>query len=87
MNRGPASRRAQFNKQWEAGISDRTGGFWVCRGQVLQVGPAGLQGPTWLEVARIHRNYTKKDLHDPDNHDGVTTDLEPDILECEVKWP
>uniref|UniRef100_A0A4W2CHR6 Reverse transcriptase domain-containing protein n=1 Tax=Bos indicus x Bos taurus TaxID=30522 RepID=A0A4W2CHR6_BOBOX len=29
---------------------------------------------------------TKKDLHDPDNHDGVITDLEPDILECEVKW-
>ena len=35
------------------------------------------------------REYTeelyKKDLHDPDNHDGVITDLEPDILECEVK--
>ena len=29
----------------------------------------------------------KKDLHDPDNHDGVITNLEPDILECEVKWP
>ena len=28
----------------------------------------------------------KKDLHDPDNQDGVITDLEPDILECEVKW-
>ena len=28
----------------------------------------------------------KKDLHDPDNHDGVITDLEPDILQCEVKW-
>ena len=28
----------------------------------------------------------KKDLHDPDNHDGVSTHLEPDILECEVKW-
>ena len=28
----------------------------------------------------------KKDLHDPDNHDDVTTNLEPDILECEVKW-
>ena len=28
----------------------------------------------------------KKDLLDPDNHDGVITDLEPDILECEVKW-
>ena len=28
----------------------------------------------------------KKDLHDPDNHDGVITHLEPDIMECEVKW-
>ena len=28
----------------------------------------------------------KKDLHNPDNHDGVITNLEPDILECEVKW-
>ena len=28
----------------------------------------------------------KKDLHEPDNHDGVITHLEPDILECEVKW-
>ena len=28
----------------------------------------------------------KKDLHDPDNHDGVITHLEPDSLECEVKW-
>ena len=28
----------------------------------------------------------KKDLHDPDKHDGVVTNLEPDILECEVKW-
>ena len=32
------------------------------------------------------KNYTKKDLHDPDNHDGVITNLEPDILECKVKW-
>ena len=37
-------------------------------------------------MARIHRRTVKKDLHDPDNHDGVITDLEPDILECEVKW-
>ena len=28
----------------------------------------------------------EKDLHDPDNHDGVISHLEPDILECEVKW-
>ena len=33
-------------------------------------------------MARIHR---RKDLHDPDNHDGMNTHLEPDILECEVK--
>ena len=32
------------------------------------------------------QNYTKKDLHDPNNHDGVITHVEPDILECEVKW-
>ena len=31
-------------------------------------------------------NCTQKDLNDPDNHDGVITHLEPDILECEVKW-
>ena len=32
------------------------------------------------------KNYTKKGLHDPDNQDGVITHLEPDILECKVKW-
>ena len=35
----------------------------------------------WQEYTELH-----KDLHDPDNHDGVITHLEPDILECEVKW-
>ena len=37
-------------------------------------------------MARIHRKTVKKDLQDPDNHDGVITHPEPDILECEVKW-
>ena len=37
-------------------------------------------------MARIHGRTVQKDLHDPDNHDGVITHLEPDILECEVKW-
>ena len=37
-------------------------------------------------MARIHRRTTQKDLHDPDNHNGVSTHLEPDILECEIKW-
>ena len=38
--------------------------------------------PYWQEYAERY----KKDLHDPDNHDGVIIHLEPDILECEVKW-
>ena len=36
-------------------------------------------------MARIHRRTVQKDLHHPDNHNGVITHLEPDILECEVK--
>ena len=36
----------------------------------------------WQEYTELY----KKDLHDPDNHGGVTTHLEPDILECKVKW-
>ena len=37
-------------------------------------------------MARIHRRTVQKDLHNPDNHGGVITHLEPDILESEVKW-
>ena len=37
-------------------------------------------------MARIHRRTIQKGLNDPNNHDGVVTHLEPDILECEVKW-
>ena len=37
-------------------------------------------------MARLTEELYKKDLHDPDKHDGVKTHLEPDILECEVKW-
>ena len=36
----------------------------------------------WQEYTELY----KKDLHNPDNHDGVITHLEPDILECKVKW-
>ena len=42
------------------------------------------------DIKKRRQEYTeelyKKDLHDPDNHDGVITHLEPDILKCEVKW-
>ena len=36
----------------------------------------------WQEYTKLY----KRDLHEPDNHNGVITHLEPDILECEVKW-
>ena len=42
------------------------------------------------DIKKRWKKYTeelnKKDLHDPDNHDGVITHLEPDILECKLKW-
>ena len=42
------------------------------------------------DIRKRWQEYTeelcKKDLHDPDNHNGVITHLEPDILECEAKW-
>ena len=41
-----------------------------------------IESNRWQEYTELY----KKDLHDPDNHDGVITHLESDILECEVKW-
>ena len=40
----------------------------------------------WQEYTEELYRKKKKNLQDPDNHDGVITHLEPDILECEVKW-
>ena len=36
----------------------------------------------WQEYTELYKKY----IHDPDNHSGVITDLEPEILECEIKW-
>ena len=48
----------------------------------------GLEDFAFLDIKKRWQEYTeelyKKDLHDPDNHDGVITDLEPDILECDM---
>ena len=50
----------------------------------------GLDQTEAENIKKRWQEYTEelyeKDLHDPDNHDGVITNLEPDILECEVKW-
>ena len=46
--------------------------------------------PVAEDIKKRGQEYTeelyKKDLHDPDSHDDVITNLEPDILDCEVKW-
>ena len=68
-------------------IRDTKGTFHAKKGSIK-----GRNGMDLTEAEDIKRwqEYTeelyKKDLHDPDNHDGVITVLEPDILECEVKW-
>ena len=60
--------------QRQAPIKDRNG---------MDLTEAGDIKKRWQEYTE---ELYKKDPHDPDNHDGVITDLEPDILECEVKW-
>ena len=47
----------------------------------------GISYPTWdILLQEYTKELYKKDLHDPDNHNDMITHLEPDILECEVKW-
>ena len=50
----------------------------------------GMNLPEAEDIKKRWQEYTeelyKKDLHEPDNHDGIITHLEPDILECKVKW-
>ena len=68
-------------------IRDTKGTFYAKMGSIKDRNSMNL---TEAEDTKMWQEYTeqlyKKDLHDPDNHDGVITYLEPDILECEVKW-
>ena len=69
-------------------IRDTKGTFHAKMGSIKD---RNAKDPTEAEdIKKRWQEYTeelhKKDLHYPDNHDGVITDLEPDILECEVKW-
>ena len=65
-------------------IRDTKGTFHAKTGTIKDKN--GKQKILWRGGKNTQKNYTKKDLHDPDNHNGVITHLEPDILECEVKW-
>ena len=67
---------------------DTKGTFHAKRGSIknrngMDLTEAGDIKKRWQEYTE---KLYKKDLHDADNHDGVITHLEPDILECEVKW-
>ena len=68
-------------------ISDTKGTFHAKVGTVKDRNSMDLTDAE--DIKKRWQKYTelyKKDLHDPDNHDGVITHLESDILECEVKW-
>ena len=75
--------RDYFNK-----IKDTKGTFHAKMGTVKDRNGMDLIEEKILSKGdkKTQKNYTKKDLHDPDNHDSVIAHLEPDILECEVKW-
>ena len=68
-------------------IRDTKGTFHAKMGSIKDRNGMDL---TEEDIKKTWQEYTeelyKKDLHDPDNHDGVITHPEPDILECEVKW-
>ena len=69
-------------------IRDTKGPFHAKMGSIKDRNGMGLTEAE--DTKKRWQEYTeelyKKDLHDPDNQDGVITDLEPDILECVVKW-
>ena len=68
-------------------IRDRKGTFHEKMGSIKDRN--GMDLTEAEDIKKRWQEYTelyKKDLHDPDNHDGVITHLEPYILECEVKW-
>ena len=69
-------------------IRDTKGAFHAKMGSIKDRN--GMDLTEAEDIKKRWQEYTeelyKKDLHDPDNHDAVITNLEPDILECKVKW-
>ena len=69
-------------------IRDTKGTFHAKIGSIKDRNDMDLTEPEGIKKRwREYRELYKKDLHDPDNHDGVITHLEPDILECESSGP
>ena len=69
-------------------IRDTMGTFHAKMGSIKERN--GMDLTEAEDIKKMWQEYTdelyKKDLHDPDNHNGLITHLEPDVLECEVKW-
>ena len=78
---GKDQRSLQENQRYQGNISCKDG---------LDKDRNGRDLTEVEDIKKRQQEYTEelyqKDLHDPDNHDGVITHLEPDILDCEVKW-
>ena len=68
-------------------VRDTKGTFYAKMGTIKDRNGMDLtEAEDSKERQQEYRELYKKDLHDPDNHDGVITHLEPDILECKIKW-
>ena len=78
---GKDQRSCQENQRYQGNISCKMGTIKDRNGRDLM---------ETKDIQKRWQEYTeelhKKDLHDPDNHDGMITHLKPDILECEIKW-
>ena len=80
QQKGKDQRSLQENERYQGNIS--------CKDR-LKKDRNGMDLTEAEDIKKRWQEYTelyKKELHDPDNHDGVTTHLKPDMLECEVKW-
>ena len=83
----------QENPEWERleiskKIRDTKGTFHAKIGSIKDRN--GMDLTEAKDIKKRWQEYTElyeKDLHDPDNHNGIITHLEPDILQCEIKWP
>ena len=67
-------------------IRDTKGTFHAKTGSIKDRNGMNLTEAEGLKKWQEYTELYKKEVHNPDNHDGVITHLEPDILECEVKW-
>lgn len=67
-------------------IRDTKGTFHAKMGSIKDRNGMNLTEAGDIKRSQEYKELYKKDLHDPDNHNGAITHLEPDILECEVKW-